>query len=198
MDEIIQIKCPFCGSVLSVKTQPGIESKNVGCPVCRHKYPFTQFKCLSGSSPGDEPPTDYARKEEHTSYRSYESGQTEMPKENLELGRLTVDGSGISYRLMPGRNVVGRKAAKSEAGIQIYTADSRAMSREHIVIDVKNVPGKGFVHTLSLYKEKVNPTFIGSEPLVYGDRIVLTHGDVIRLPDTTLKFELPDEEATEI
>ena len=64
------------------------------------------------------------------------------------------------------------KAAKSEAGIQIYTADSRAMSREHIVIDVKNVPGKGFVHTLSLYKEKVNPTFIGSEPLVYGDRIV--------------------------
>ena len=175
MDEIIQIKCPFCGSVLSVKTQPGIESKNVGCPVCRHKYPFTHFKCLSGSSPGDEP-----------------------PKETLELGRLTVDGSGISYRLMPGRNVVGRKAAKSEAGIQIYTADSRAMSREHIVIDVKNVPGKGFVHTLSLYKEKVNPTFIGSEPLVYGDRIVLTHGDVIRLPDTTLKFELPDEEATEI
>ena len=89
-------------------------------------------------------------------------------------------------------------SSKSEAGIQIYTADSRAMSREHIVIDVKNVPGKGFVHTLSLYKEKVNPTFIGSEPLVYGDRIVLTHGDVIRLPDTTLKFELPDEEATEI
>ena len=44
MDEIIQIKCPFDGAILSVKNQPGIETKNVTCPACKHKYPFTQYK----------------------------------------------------------------------------------------------------------------------------------------------------------
>lgn len=44
MDDIIQIRCPFCRAILSVKNQPKIESKNVTCPVCKHKYPFPQFK----------------------------------------------------------------------------------------------------------------------------------------------------------
>ncbi len=71
------------------------------------------------------------------------------------------------------------------------------MSREHIVIEVKKLPVKGFVHYVSLYKEKVNKTSIGNEPLLYGDCVVLNHGDIIKLPDATLRFEIPDGEETD-
>ena len=52
-------------------------------------------------------------------------------------------------------------------------------------------------HYLSLYKEKVNKTFVGNEPLVYGDCIILNHGDIIKLPDADLRFEIPNEDDTD-
>ena len=71
------------------------------------------------------------------------------------------------------------------------------MSREHLVLEVKKVIGKGFVHYASLYKEKVNETMINNELLEYGDSIVLKSGDKLRLPDATIVFEIPDDEGTE-
>ena len=44
MNEILKIGCPICGSVLSVKNQPGIESKSVTCPICKNKSLFSAFK----------------------------------------------------------------------------------------------------------------------------------------------------------
>lgn len=196
MDEIIQIKCPFDGALLSVRNQPGIESKNVTCPICKHKYPFTQFRRVTHTSGSDDPDTEYPDRDERTRYGE---DKTEIRKQpNYTLGKVSVDGSGRSYQLRPGRNVIGRMGRKSEADFQIDTADKRAMSREHIVIEVKKIPLKGFVHYVSLYKEKVNTTSIGNEPLLYGDCIVLNHGDVIKLPDATLRFEIPDGEETDI
>lgn len=200
MDETIQIKCPFDGAILSVKNQPGIEAKNVTCPICKHKYPFTQFKRVVQTANNEDPDTEYPDNDEHTSY-AYDKGSnedTDFGRINFTLGRIKLMGTGISYQLKPGRNVIGRKGTKSESDFQIDTAEKRSMSREHIVIEVKKVPTKGFVHYVSLFKEKVNQTFIGNEPLLYGDCIVLNHGDVIKLPDATLKFEIPDEEATDI
>lgn len=204
MDEIIQIKCPFDGAVLSVKNQPGIETKNVTCPICKHKYPFTQFKRVTQTSINDDPDTEYPGGDEHTNYDGEHTSyggeeKTEIRQEpNYTLGKVTVVGSGYSYQLRPGRNVIGRKGQKSEANFQIDTADKRSMSREHIVIEVKKLPLKGFVHYVSLYKEKVNKTSIGNEPLLYGDCIVLNHGDMIKLPDATLRFEILDGEETDI
>ncbi len=204
MDEIIQIKCPFDGAVLSVKNQPGIETKNVTCPICKHKYPFTQFRRVPSNQSNDDPETEYPGGDEQTNYdgehTSYESvGETEIGKQpNYTLGKVTVIGSGISYQLRSGRNVIGRKGQKSEANFQIDTAEKRSMSREHIVIEVKIIPIRGFVHTVFLYKEKVNKTYIGNEPLLYGDCIVLNHGDLIKLPDATLRFEIPDGEETDV
>lgn len=200
MDEIIQIKCPFDGAVLSVKNQPGIENKNVTCPICKHKYPFTQFKRVQQTGPKNDPYTEYPGEEEHTSYAygNQSNEDTDLGQMNFTLGQLKIlDGNG-AYQLQPGRNIIGRRGQKSEANFQIDTGEKRSMSREHIVIDVKKVPGKGFVHYISLFKEKVNKTYIGNEPLVYGDCIILTHGDIIKLPDANLKFEIPDEEATDI
>lgn len=199
MNEIIKIKCPFDGAVLSVKNQIGIEGKKLTCPICKHTYPFTQFKRVYQKAPNDDPGTEYPSQEENTSY-AYGStaGKASDPGQmNFTLGKLKVYGGG-EYLLKPGRNVIGRKGQKSLANFQIDTGEKRSMSREHIVIDVIKVPGKGFVHYISLFKEKVNKTFIGNQPLLYGDRIVLAHGDVIKLPDVILKFEIPDDEATEI
>lgn len=201
MDEIIQIKCPFDGAVLSVKNQPGIESKNVTCPICKHKYPFTQFKRVYQTNSNDDPDTEYPGGEgEKTRYAHGDnsSEDTDLGQMNFTLGRLKILGGSGSYQLKPGRNVIGRRGQKSEANFQIDTGEKRSMSREHIVIEVKKVPNKGFVHYISLFKEKVNKTYIGNEPLIYGDCVVLAHGDVIKLPDANLKFELPDDEATDI
>lgn len=200
MDEIIQIKCPFDGAVLSVKNQPGIETKNVTCPICKHKYPFTKFIRVVPNSKNDDPHTEYPDNEEHTSY-AYGGGSsedTEFGETNFTLGKVKLIGTNISYQLKIGRNVIGRKSAKSNAKFQIDTAEKRSMSREHVVIDVKKVPGKGLVHQISLFKEKVNKTYVGNEPLLYGDRIILNHGDIIKLPDASLKFEIPDDEGTDI
>lgn len=197
MDEIIQIKCPFDGAVLSVKNQPGIETKNVTCPVCRHRYPFTQFKRVAPPVRSNESDTEYPVGEDRTSYEAEEKTKIGN-RPNYTLGKVTVVDSGLSYQLRPGRNVIGRKGQKSGANFQIDTADKRSMSREHIVIDVKKHPVKGFVHYVSLYKEKVNQTFICNEPLLYGDCIVLNHGDLIKLPDATLRFEISDGEETVI
>lgn len=200
MDEIIQIKCPFDGAVLSVKNQPGIESKNVTCPVCRHRFPFTEFRRVTQADAGSDPKTEYPGGEEHTSYAygNKNSGGAVPPQENFTLGTLKVVGVCASFQLKPGRNVIGRKGLKSTADFQIDTGENRSMSREHIVVEVKKVPGRGFVHYLSLYKEKVNRTCLGAEPLSYGECVVLSHGDIIRLPDADLKFEIPDDDATDI
>lgn len=202
MDEIIQIKCPFDGAVLSVKYQQGMETKNVTCPVCKHKYPFTQFKRVTPTANNEDPDTEYPE-DGHAKYKGnkagYEREETDIGDQpNYILGKVTVVGGGYSYQLRPGRNVIGRRGLKSGANFQIDTADKRSMSREHIVIDVKKLPAKGYVHYVSLYKEKVNATFIGNEPLLYGDCIVLNHGDKIKMPDATLRFEIPDGEETEI
>ncbi|MBD5303091.1 MAG: FHA domain-containing protein [Bacteroides sp.] len=201
MDEIIQIKCPFDGAVLSVKNQPCIESKNVTCPICKHKYPFTQFKRVYQTNSNDDLDTEYpGYEEEKTSYAygNNSNENTDLGQMNFTLGKLKILGGSGSYQLKPGRNVIGRKGQKSEANFQIDTGGKRSMSREHIVIEVKKIPGKGFVHYISLFKEKVNKTYIGNEHLIYGDCVVLAHGDVIKLPDVNLKFEIPDDEATDI
>ncbi len=204
MDEIIQIKCPFCGAVLSVRNQPGIETKNVTCPICKHRYPFSQFKRVQGNGASEDPDTEYpdggrhsGGLDDHPRYVNEE--KTEIGEQpNYTLGRVKVVGSGRSYQLNPGRNIIGRCAQKSEANFQLDTGEKRSMSREHIVIEVKKLPAKGFVHFVSLFKEKVNKTFIGNETLLFGDCVVLKHGDMIRLPDATLRFEIPDGEETEL
>lgn len=202
MEDVIQIKCPFDGAVLTVRNQPGIESKNVTCPICRNKYPFTQFRRVTPGTEGGEAPTQYpgtgAGEEERTRYATGPLNQekTSVASMNLTIGKLTVSGSGTTFRLKATRNVIGRRSPRSEADFQIDTGESRAMSREHLVIEVRNIPGRGFVHYLSLFKEKVNDTFIGKQKLEFGDTVVLNHGDIIRLPDATLRFEIDDPEST--
>lgn len=192
---IIQIKCPFDGTILSVKNQPGIENKTVTCPICKNSYPFKDYKKVVPGMQQQAPAPGYGG---FNPGMHDDGGHTELPTMNQIIGRLNVRETGDVFQLRPGRNIIGRRAQQSQADFMIDTGAGRQMSREHIIIDVKNVPAKGFVHYISLFKEKVNDTFVGNDRLYYGDCLVLAHGDMIKLPDATIKFELPEEDATQL
>lgn len=197
MNEIIQIKCPFDGTILSVRNQPGIERKNVTCPICKNSYPFRDYRRVMPGEQVRRGPTPPPMPGAGGYGGQDDGGHTEIPQLNMIIGRVTVEGRGSSYQLKPGRNVIGRQAQRSQADFMIDTGESRQMSREHIIIDVANEPGRGFVHRVSLFKERVNDTFVGKDKIFYGDRMVLNHGDMIRMPDAVLRFELPEEDATQ-
>lgn len=187
--DFIKIKCPNCGSVLQVKKQPGLDSKSITCPVCKTRSPFMEFGNINNRQTEE---TEYPGKRKYS-----EPGTQYNSGKNQVIGRLIAVSAGCTYQLRPGRNVVGRKAQASTADFQIPMGDKKRMSREHLIIEVTNDPVKGYVHCVKLYKEKVNPTFVGNERLEYGDCLILKKGDLIRLPDVDVRFELLDSDDTE-
>lgn len=187
MDEIIRIQCPNDGAILNIKNQLGIENKKVVCPVCKLARPFSEYKKYVPSQMED---TDY--------HNNKQSGEvTSLDESNELLGRVCVIGTNQKMQLKPGNTIIGRSSATSHVDFPVNTGESRRMSREHLLIEVVKKPGKGYVHQVRLCKEKCNPTYINQVKLEYGDCIVLHTGDVLRLPDANLKFEIPDDDLTE-
>ena len=205
--QFLRIKCPACGAVLQLNNQPGIESRYATCAVCKTR---NQIKDYAKVGVNTEEKTQYphGQSEEKTRYAggqedpptitraSQADSTTVISGQNMIIGRVKVLPSGPTFQLHVCRQVIGRKTINPpHADLGIQTENNR-MSRQHLVIEVKKIPGKGFVHYASLFKEKVNDTFIGQNKLVFGDCIVLKHGDIIQLPDKKLRFELPDDEGT--
>lgn len=182
--DIIQIKCPWCSAVLAVRNQAGMETKNVTCPVCKRVSPFANFKRYT------------APQEENTCYPT--SSSNGIGATNNNIGVLVNKSTGIRYDLKLGENVIGRRAAVSNATIGIDVESGKKISREHLIISVSNVAGRGLVYKASLYKERVNTTSINDVPLKYGDCVLLKHGDVINFPELDIVFEIPDPDMTEI
>ncbi len=190
MEEYIKAKCPYDGTRLRIPNKP---DKTFKCPVCKRDIPFSQFNLVTATPKSDSEPTaECTEVSTHillgTNQRSSNVNATDT---NSTIGVLFLVGSDTQYQLKLGRNIIGRKAKLSSADIQIDTANKRSLSREHIIIEVKKVKGKGIVHFVSLYKQVVNKTFIDNVPLLYGNCIVLAHGDTIKLPDVALRFEIP-------
>lgn len=197
--DVIKIRCPHCGAQLSVKNQPGIEGKSVTCPICKQKSPFTAFKKvnIAQQDPGTDLPGQGANggNSDATQFDGRNGGAANQLRCEC-VGKLFVNSTGQTFTLKPGRNVIGRKAQASSANIQIDTGEGRRMSREHIVIDVRTV-GNHTLFVASLYKEHVNATSIGQEPMVFGDEVILKAGSVIHLPDADLTFNVFDKDGTE-
>ena len=194
MEDTIKIKCPFDGATLTIKNMPGIESKSVTCPVCKKKFPFTEFRLVSGEGPSSAAADSAGSDDVDTSTAL----GTDLPGCGAALGQLESPSLPQPLKLCEGRNVVGRQAKSSQATIQLPTGPSRGMSREHLLIEAKSVPGLGYVHYASLCKAEVNATFVNQSQLHYGDCVVLHDGDELRLPDVTLRFVVPDPDATEL
>lgn len=188
MENVIKIVCPVCGSVLTVKSQPDIESKYVTCPVCKTRSPFSNFKKISTKN-------GHANEGEPTKYFNGSLPEDSGTSVNQTLGRFLVPSLSISFDLKEGKNIIGRMATGSSAQCQIPCSTKR-LSREHLIIEAKKVPDKGFVHYASLYKDHVNATFVGDNRLKFGQSVILNNNDLIRLPDVEGRFIIPEEEST--
>lgn len=181
-ERIIKVRCPWCSKVLRIKEPETTVGKSITCPVCKQKNPLASF----------------ARVEE--AHSSSTDGKTQLlTPGNNRIGILRHLPYGHEYPLKCGRNVIGRKSETSKADIQLPLDDNLYISREHIVIDVVYNPLSGYQHLISLYKEKVNDTYLGKEKLTPGDQLILSDGLVITLPnDTQLRFEIPDGDKTQM
>ena len=193
--QVIRIKCPWCSAVLSVKMQPGIESKSVNCPVCKQKSPFTQFRKVEagGGSVVKKPESpaggNVGDGQTQRSAAPEGDGTTQLPEwDNAVDPFVEVLSTGEIFPLRMGRNIIGRRSSASHANIQIATGE-RMISREHLVIDVQASFSRGNKYIVSLAKEQVNSTYVGQNLLGYRDAILLNNGDIIRLPgDVVVRF----------
>jgi len=171
--------------------QPGIESKSVNCPVCKHKSPFTQFRRVeAGGVVAKKPETPSGGNADvgatQRSAAPEGDGNTQLPSwDNAVEPFVEVLSTGEVFPLRMGRNIIGRRSSASHANIQISTGD-RMISREHIVIDVQASFALGNKYIVSLAKEQVNPTYVGQNLLGYRDAILLNNGDIIRLPGNVI------------
>jgi hypothetical protein len=175
-----KIKCPHCSAILKIAIADDAETnKIIICPVCHEKKPLSQYlkyepKVVEGTAYPSDKKTDL--------------GGTEFENKKTCIGMLVIESIGKPCILKEGRNVIGRDSDSSKADIKINTGNKCRMSREHFVIDVKNEPQMGWVHRASLYKERVNSTYVNDEKLEYGDCVILNHGDIIKFPDCTVEF----------
>ena len=140
--------------------------------------------------------------------RLYREEQERLRREEEErnrwqsstIGTLFALNCGNTYSLFPGRNVVGRMANSSTADIQIPDlTGQRRMSRSHLVINVLKENGR-FVHYASLNSPSVNRTCVNNMPLLYGQQVLLHSGDIIDLPDESIRFDAieKNQEETEL
>ena len=195
MDEFVQIKCPYCGAVLKVKWQPGLDKASITCPVCKRKTPFSQFQTPDkGNTDETEIPGwakgrhgDASQADDHTTIQASSGGKGYV-----------VEKSGKRWELHLGVNTIGRKTTKPPVPLDVpvtdYTGEMR-MSRKHAKIEVVCLPNGIRKHVLSNWQNK-NPTLIGGEPIDAEDRIVLTNGMTMTFANVEVRFVVDDDDMT--
>lgn len=179
-NDSLRIKCPHCGAVLIVKKMPGLESKNIPCPICKNVHKFTEYKIPQQAAPaGEGDPTLPG------GGNTYDHTQP-AGERTWVIGKLRQKAGGMEYQLKLGMNTLGRAAQTSHATVQIKT-DDIYMSRMHGAIEVNKLPSGGYVHYF-FNTENKNPTYIDGVKVEKGDRIILRTGNVIKMAETELEF----------
>ncbi len=165
----------MCGSVLNVKQQPELEKMKVLCPVCKQQSPFGDFTPYVPETPGEN--------------TQILGGGAKPARANFGI---RIMATGQVVKLTESEYLIGRRSASDKPKIQL-DCPGFTTSREHLRL-LRKVDGQGNVCWLvSLAKNKVNPTRIGSLALEPGDLLKLIPGTIIHLPDVTLEFiQLPD------
>ena len=204
--QIKRIKCPKCGIVLDVKNSKEQASVRLHCPNCR--------TLLQVSFPPEEEPVEaptfYARPKQpvdngatqlggnysaHRQQTNDSSCETQLgggpsggtqASASQQIVSLVFEGRG--YPLEEGRNIVGRKAKKPQANVQIPT-DDLYMSRQHCVINVTTMDDGRKKSVLSNFQNK-NDTLINGHQIGSGDAIILQNGNMIKMGETTVMFKV--------
>lgn len=191
MEQSIQIKCPFCGAVLKVKQQAGLEKASVTCPVCKKKSQFSDYETVTGKE-SEETELPGSFKPEQSSENTEFVGSS-----NSAIGCL-VEKSGKRWSLHSGVNTIGRKLQSGPQQVEISITDytgERKMSRNHAKIEVIRQANGCCKHVLYNWQNK-NRTCVCGEPVEAEDRIVLHSGMAIKLANIEVKFVIEDSEAT--
>lgn len=184
MEDKIEIRCPHCSSAFKVRNVEGIERKAVKCPNCGEKSPFVRCKRVEHDDRKDlGTDTSLVGQKKNSGYA---------------VGKLVDTQTGASYQLQVGQNIIGREASSSQANVMLDTRGERRMSREHAVVDVKYVDGRGYVHSIGLYKQDVNPTLLNGTQLVYPEKIRMKDGDIVDFPGVRVRFVIPERETTAV
>ncbi len=171
---IIRIKCPKCGAVLTLKCNNELVGKNIKCAICSTISKFELFKVVNSVAAAND--------EDATSIRPLlKDNNSTSPKKLGVIQYLDKE-----YPLAQGANIIGRKASSSTATVQIDT-DDRTMSRCHITIEVTT--SKSSEHIYYLYTAKnMNATKINGHKIAEGDKIILSGSEIIEMGLTKVKF----------
>lgn len=190
--EIIKIKCPCCGAVLSVANTEGIETKMVTCPNCKTKNSFASYKRVVPVNKvwGDETrlPGTGSSHDDETKLSGVGHDDTVLSSDTEDnIGVLVMHPERTRLRLKLGVNIVGRQSSSGMADVQIPT-DNLKVSRKHSKVEVRLVPGKGYCYYISNAENK-NSTYVNGTKLENGECLVLQPGDEIMMADLRITFE---------
>ncbi|MCQ2344697.1 MAG: FHA domain-containing protein [Paludibacteraceae bacterium] len=190
MEQYLRIKCPFCGKILTIKNQDGVEKCAVICPACKKKSQVAS--CQRVLLKNDEETDLNGKNKNEDSVTDFSVGN------NKSIGGL-VEKSGKRWPLHVGVNTIGRKpldpALQSDIPIQDYTG-LKKMSRHHAKIEVQILPNGSCKHILYNWENK-NPTFVGNEKINNNDRIVLSNGMNLKFGDLEVRFVIEKKNCDE-
>lgn len=188
----MQIICPMCGAPNGIAEAPSKPDKAfVTCRACKERTPYLRWRQAGAPVPPKPKPV---QTEPITEYGGGLGVKREAVRDQVAFLKMLAPVA-KRYELKPGKNVIGRYSPASSADIQIDTADNKRMSREHAVIEVKEVSGK-YMYKFSLCKARINRTVVGGQEIAYGDSLYLKPGDILELPDAALVFDVQDPEGT--
>lgn len=184
--ETLQVKCPNCGAVLSIKVNSYEASvdKLLACAVCKTKNKLRDYKRYVKNEESDETHVHFSMKE--------------------SVGKLTDLATGLEYNLREGSNTIGRKTynTESKASLPIKT-DDMGVSRLHACLEVmKGRDGRYHVYISNMANK--NRTFINDDLLENDDKIALQDGDIINASVTRLRYssgmscKYEDDDETEL
>ncbi len=220
--------CPNCKAPICIKHQPGIEQRDIRCSQCGKTAPFFMFLEAANKTPESKstqyPDQNYianyggdddngethiniggVSKQEANSNdpRRQMHGEFFNPKsiKTTPIAHIKASNCLKPFALKLGQNIIGRESGKSIANIQIpEPGEHKFISGDHLIIEVKKLSDGTYQYVVSLYKEKVNKTWVNDSLLEYGDKIVLNKDkDTIKLPNNiTLSLVDIDEDKTEV
>ena len=186
MIDTIKIKCPVCGSILQIKNQPDLDKKSITCPTCEQKSKIADCKRIVEKNI-DNDATQYNAKNEKSDEDTTIGTSPVAP-----LGRLVNNQNGSIHQLKLGRNTLGRKISNPLSSVTIPIDEVQThntMSREHAIIEVTRLSNGSYRHFLYNWKNK-NGTYVNGMQVAEGERLVLNDGQIIKLGQVLLRFEL--------
>lgn len=184
---VLLVVCPNCRSRLTIKNDPGIQDKILGCPICKFRAKVSVY-LMGQAGKGGQGASDDA---------------TQLPGSfgqqiKTDTGQMRVMQTGQICELRMGSQVLGRLAQSGTADIQIGSDNYKDMymSRRHVQIDVVKT-ARGVEHHLVEIGSK-NIIQLNGRDIQRGDEIILNFGDKLTLGKTDLILEETNEDVTQV